>query len=185
MKQAIYILFSVLQLCSFAQKKVGGIEVPTILKTESTVLVLNGAGVREKYYKDLYVLALYVKTRSDSAHQIMFANEPMAFKMHIVSSLISGDRMEEVTDEGFKRATENNIEPIREKIDQFKSVFKDNVKKGDVYEFVYLPLKGTHIYKNNVLSSIIPGLDFKKALFGIWLFKRPKDTDLHDKLLGK
>lgn len=93
--------------------------------------------------------------------------------------------MEEVTDEGFRRATENNIEPICEKIEQFKSVFKDNVKKGDVYEFVYLPLKGTHIYKNNVLSSIIPGLDFKKALFGIWLFKRPKDTDLHDKLLGK
>lgn len=185
MKKTFYILLLFFHLSSYSQKKIAGIEVPLTLKSESNVLVLNGAGVREKYFKDLYVLALYVKTRSDSAHKIMFANEPMAFKMHIVSSLISGDKMEEVTDEGFKRSTENNIEPIRSKIDQFKAVFKESVKKGDVYAFVYEPLKGTHIYKNNVLSCIIPGLDFKKALFGIWLFKRPKDSDIHDKLLGK
>lgn len=185
MKRIFYIFLLFVPFCSFAQKKVGGVEIPGIYKTESSVLVLNGVGVREKYLKDLYVLALYVTNRSDSAHKIMRANEPMAFKMHIISSLISGDRMEEVTDEGFKRATENNIEPIRKKIDQFKSVFKDDVKKGDVYEFVYDPSKGTMIFKNKVLSSTIPGLDFKKALFGIWLFKRPKDTDLHDKLLGK
>jgi hypothetical protein len=32
---------------------------------------------------------------------------------------------------------------------------------------------------------MIPGLDFKKALFGIWLCDNPADKDLKLKLLGK
>ena len=168
-----------------AQVKVGGINIPLTVSAHETTLVLNGAGVREKFYKDLFVLALYLKEKSNEALKIMHANEPMAIKMHILSGLITSDRMEETTDEGFVRSTEGHTEPIQAKINEFKAVFKQKIKKGDVYDFVYHPDKGTHVYKNGILAVIIPGLDFKQALFGIWLFKKPKDSDIQDKLMGK
>ena len=41
------------------------------------------------------------------------------------------------------------------------------------------------VNKNNKLATTIPGLDFKKALFGIWLCNKPADSTLKDKMLGK
>ena len=39
--------------------------------------------------------------------------------------------------------------------------------------------------KNGVKKGTIEGLDFKKALFGIWLGNKPADDDLKDGMLGK
>lgn len=168
-----------------AQKKVGGVKIPTSFEIAGHNLVLNGAGVREKLYLDLFVIALYLKEKSTDPHKIMRANEPMAIKLHILSSFITSERMEDSADEGFIRSTEGHTEPIMNKINQFKSVFTEKVHKGDVFDFAFDPEKGTHVYKNGILSTVIQGLDFKQALFGLWLFKKPTDSDIQDKLMGK
>jgi len=115
----------------------------------------------------------------------MYANEPMAIRLYIVSSMVTSERMEESTDEGFIRSTQGNIKPILNEINQFKLVFHEKMKKGDVYDFVYDHNKGTQVFKNNILKTTIVGLDFKKAFFGIWLFKKPSDSDIQDRLMGK
>lgn len=163
----------------------GGIKIPYTIKSEETTLLLNGAGVREKYFIDLFALGLYLKAKCSDAHKIMNADEPMALKLCVLSHLITSDRMYASMDEGFKRATEGNTAPIAERIVQFKTIFANNFKKGDVFDFIYSPLKGTSIYKNNAFLMTIPGLDFKKAFFGIWMFKRPPDSDIQERLLGK
>ena len=50
---------------------------------------------------------------------------------------------------------------------------------------IYVPEKGVLIYKNNKDMGIMPGLDFKQALFGIWLCNKPADKDLKKGMLGK
>ena len=50
---------------------------------------------------------------------------------------------------------------------------------------VYLPKEGVKVYKNNKLLGTIEGMEFKRALFGIWLSKKPADKDLKQAMLGK
>ncbi len=183
-----YSLLSVLiiltSLCS-GQMDVGGVKVPYTLKTDETTLVINGAGIREKYFMDMYVGALYLKAKSSDAAKIMAADEAMAIKLAIVSGLITSEKMTEAVDEGFKKSTGGNVAPYASKIAQFKAVFKEKINKGDVYDIVYETAKGTVIYKNGKQSGVIAGSDFKKMLFGIWLCDQPADADLKKKMLGK
>ena len=41
------------------------------------------------------------------------------------------------------------------------------------------------MYKNGNKKGSIAGLEFKKALFGIWLGDKPADDDLKTGMLGK
>ncbi|HLU85349.1 MAG TPA: chalcone isomerase family protein, partial [Vicingaceae bacterium] len=61
----------------------------------------------------------------------------------------------------------------------------DEIKKGDIYDIFYVPNKATLVVKNGKLMAKIEGLDFKKALFGIWLCDKPADKNLKDDLLGQ
>jgi hypothetical protein len=51
--------------------------------------------------------------------------------------------------------------------------FKDKMKKGDIFELIYVPGEGTHIYRDGVLKTTVEGLDFKGYLFGIWIIDKP------------
>lgn len=181
----LYLAIALFTTESFAQKNIGGITIPQTLKAGNETLTLNGAGIREKYFFDLYVGALYLKTASSNAPQILDANEPVAIRLHIISDKITSKKMEESVREGFKKSTGNNTAPYQEKIDKLISAFKEDVKVGDIYDIIYTPAGGTKIYKNNTLKSEASGQDFKKVLFGIWLGSDPADEDLKKDMLGK
>lgn len=184
LKLGLLIIFLLSFLNNKAQLEVGGIKVPYTLKTDETILVINGAGIREKYFMDMYVGTLYLKAKSSDATKIINAEEAMAIKLNIVSGLINSEKMTAAVDEGFKKSTNNNIAPLLNKINLFKAVFNEKINKGDVFDIVYEPAKGIVIFKNTKKVSVIPGLDFKKALFGIWLCNQPADGDLKNKMLG-
>jgi len=147
-------------------------------------LVLNGQGARDKFFIDLYIGGLYLVEKNSSAKDIIEADKPMNIRLHIVSSLISSEKMRDGIQEGFKNSTNNNIEPLKEKIDTFISVFQEEIKENDIYDFVYVPKIGTKVYKNSKLQKTIEGLDFKKALYGIWLSQAPAQESLKKDMLG-
>lgn len=172
-------------LLSNAQKTVGGVKIPEKLKAGKTTLVLNGAGVREKMWLDLYACGLYIPKKSTNANEIIESKEPCAIKIHIVSALISSKKMNAAVEEGFEKSTSGNTAKLRDRIDAFKAIFsKEEIEKNDIYDIVYVPGKGTIIFKNGKIQPIIKGLDFKKALFAIWLGDEPADDDLKEELLG-
>ena len=49
----------------------------------------------------------------------------------------------------------------------------------------YVTGAGLKVYKNNVYKGVVPGVEFKKALFSIWLGTKPADAALKNKMLGK
>jgi len=109
----------------------------------------------------------------------------MSIKLHIVSKLISSDKMVDAVNEGFENATNGNTKSIDSEIEQFRSFFKEEIKKNDVFDIVYIPDTGVTAYKNGKELGTIKGMNFKKALFGIWLSNRPADDDLKNSMLGK
>ncbi len=168
-----------------AQKTVGGVPMPKKQMIGKTILTLNGAGVREKMFMDLYACGLYLKKNTHSATEIIESDEHAAIKIQIISGLITSKKMTDAVEEGFKNATGGKTKDIRKEIDAFKAVFsKEEIEKGDIYDIIYVPERGVIIFKNGKIQPIIEGLAFKKALFGIWLSNKPADKDLKEDLLG-
>jgi hypothetical protein len=148
MKNVVFILFAILLTTHApAQTKSTGVNIPNSLSYEGAKLNLNGVGVREKYWMNMYAGALYLNSKSIDANAILVANEPMAIKIHIVSKLISSDKMIEAVNEGFKSSAKGNTAPISAEIEKFKNFFEEEISKNDIFDLVYLPTRGVVVYK--------------------------------------
>ncbi|WP_020408258.1 chalcone isomerase family protein [Hahella ganghwensis] len=164
---------------------VADIEIPDTLEASGSDLKLNGAGVRSKWFIDVYVGGLYLPEASQDAGQIVDSDQPMAIKLHMVSGLVTSEKMQKTTMEGFENATGGNMAPIQSQVDQFMSAFDEEILENDVFDLVYVPGKGVEIYKNEELvDTVSSGIDFKQALFGIWLSDTPAQESLKKAMLG-
>ncbi len=160
------------------------VKLPATLKAGDSDLVLNGSGVRTKFFIEAYTAGLYVPAKTKDVASVMNTDGKAAIKLHITSKMITSKKMSDATMEGFEKSTKGNIAPLKKEIDEMISVFSAEIKLDDVYDMVYEPGKGTSIFKNGKLAKTIKGEAFKKALFGIWLGADPVQADLKAKLAG-
>ena len=169
-----------------AQVTINDVTLPATMKAGQETVSLNGGGIRKKLFFKLYVGGLYLTSKSSAADAIINADEAMAVKLQITSGMISSENMSEAINEGFEKSTGGNTAPLKDKISEFVDTFKKSeIVEGNVFDIVYIPGTGVESYKNGKLQSTIEGLDFKKALFGIWLCDEPADEDLKKAMLGK
>ncbi len=164
-------------------KTYGGVKFPTSVEVGSATLELNGGGVREKYWIDLYAAALYVTKKTDEPGKIVYANDEQAIHIKIISSSVTRERFIESVNEGFKNAGHGKATDAE--IKKFMGFFSDEFKIGDKINLEFIPEKGVTVKKNGTAKGTIPGLDFKKALFAIWLGSKPASADLKQGMLGK
>jgi hypothetical protein len=160
------------------------VEFPPTLKVGEVKLDLNGAGVREKYFLDLYEAGLYLAQPSHDAATIINADTPMVIHIVITSKLVSQAKLLDSLQEGFQNSTQGKTETIGGEIEQFRQCFAGEIARGTVFDLVYAPGQGVGVFKNGKKQGLIPGLAFKRALFGIWLGERPADVPLRQALLG-
>jgi hypothetical protein len=179
-KLLIPIILAFLSLNAISQNRT---EVfPQNLKIENQDLQLKGTGTRMKLWMDMYTLGLFVADTKQNANQIVSCNETAIVRLSIISGLITAEKMAKAIRDGFKKSTQGKTEPIQSKIENFLTVFKQGVEKKDLFQFTYQPELGTVISKNGKELASIKGLDFKKALWGIWLGKNPVDKKLKAEL---
>lgn len=186
MKRKTYLLALVLCLTSitFAQtKKFHGVSFNTELKLDGENLVINGAGLREKYFMDLYVAGLYLPKKTEDAKKVIYDDTEMAIHIKIVSSSVTRERFIESVNAGF--ATSKHGSASKEEIKKFVGFFSESIEEGDKIYLDYIPGKGVRVTKNGAVKGTIPGLDFKKALFGIWFGTPPVQESLKEEMLGK
>ncbi|MFN2361818.1 MAG: chalcone isomerase family protein [Marinobacter sp.] len=164
---------------------VEGVDLPDTYSAMDTELKLNGAGTRSKWFMDLYIGGLYVPETIDDGQAIINADEPQAITLHIISGMITSDKMKSATMDGFESSTGGDLAAIQDDVDTFLDVFSEEIKDGDVFDLVYLPGEGVRVLKNGDERATIGGLEFKKALFGIWLSDEPAQKDLKEKMLGE
>jgi hypothetical protein len=163
----------------------GKANLPDSVSAGSTKLVINGGGLRSKWMMKVYAIGLYLSQKSSNAPAILAADQPMAMKIQVTSGLVSKEKLTGAMKEGFEASTDGNLAPIKAQYDQFFGLMNDEVKNGDVFDYIYVPGKGMECFKNGTNKGTVPGVEFKKAFFGIWLGDKPAQADLKDKLLGK
>tara|TARA_B100000795_G_C22805389_1_gene444508 strand:+ start:3264 stop:3824 length:561 start_codon:yes stop_codon:yes gene_type:complete len=147
--------------------------------------ILNGAGVREKYYIDLYVLGLYLKTKTTDVNKILNTDEPQLFRLVCVSGLITDEKFNEAMVNAFYDATDGHPEIYSDEISRLKKAFSGEWRENDEFIIYYTPKKGLGLYKNNVLMDTInSGLLFKIAIMKVWLGPESVSESLKNQILG-
>jgi hypothetical protein len=186
MKKLFFLLFAIATFATTsAQTQIAGVSLPNSVTFEGEKLSMNGAGVREKFWMDMYAGALYSTKKSSDANAFINGNHPMALKLHIVSKLITSDKMIDAVNEGFENATNGKTSSIAKEIKEFKSYFSEEIQRDDIFDIVYIPATGVTVYKNGKQQGVIKGMEFKKALFGIWLSSKPADKNLKKAMLNQ
>lgn len=186
MKKIIFFtLLSIISLPLFSQTKVGNATLPQKLSVENQELVLNGAGLREKYWFDLYACGLYLENKSSNAQQIVTDDKPMVIYIEILSSLLSKKKLVGAFKDGIKKTnSEETVAKINTDLNTFLS-FIGEIVVGDKYYISYTPNQGTALYINNSKKGTIKGHLFKSAIYNIWLAQTPVDKGLKNNLLNK
>jgi hypothetical protein len=185
MKKIFALMAGFVFAASASAIEISGIDMPDRFPKLESTLELKGAGVRNKFFMDLYAAGLYVGKKDSTAEEIMAADEPMAIRIHILSSLISSEKMTEATVDGFHKSTGGNLGDIKAPMESFIEAFSEEIFKGDIYDIVYTPKVGVTVYKNGDKKAVAEGLNFKSALFGIWISKDPVQEDMRDGMLGQ
>jgi len=63
--------------------------------------------------------------------------------------------------------------------------FLPNVESGQTLTAIYSPKQGTSLYYEGKQIALIPGAEFPKAFFGIWLDPKTSAPKLRTELLGQ
>jgi len=162
---------------------IDGIDIPETLCVGDHTLVLNRAGMREKMFVDAYVACLYLPESDNDPERILAADEPQAVIMHINSDLVTRKRLTAAVPRDLRRSTGKDFDSIRPQTEKLVAMIDGNVAAGDVFRFVYLPGEGTRVWHNDQSKGVLKGVDFKRALFGIWLSESPTQKSLKRDLL--
>jgi hypothetical protein len=171
-------------LSIFLLNPINAAEIPSAMEYKGTKLILNGQGTRVKFFMKVYDSSLYLVSASSNAEEIINKDAAMAIRIDVTSSLVTVDAMKKALSDGLVKSTGNNTGPITKEIDQLTSTFNSDVSTGDFYEFIYLPDAGTNVVKNSEYIDTIPGIEFKKAFFGIWISNNPIQKNLKKAMLG-
>jgi hypothetical protein len=166
-------------------KEINDIEIADSIQVAEQTLALNGAGIRSKFFLNLYVGALYLNEKSSDAEALIAADEAMTIRLYITSSLIDGEKMSEATLDGFVKSTGGHLGPIQKEVELLIGALREAVEDNDVFDLQYVPGAGVSVVRNGETKVVVPGLGFKKALFGIWLSEDPVQDDLKDGMLGE
>ncbi|MCX2763294.1 chalcone isomerase family protein [Aquimarina muelleri] len=182
-KISILLIVLITMLSAQAQTKVGDAILPNTIKFNGENLTINGAGLREKLFFDIYAGALYLKQKSNKA-SVAGLDETMAVRVHVLSGMMSRKKMEAALRNGFVKSTNNKTAPLQDRIEKFIGFVSEEIESGQIFDMVYEKGKGNVLYKNGVEKGFVEGLDFKKALFNIWLGNDPVDKGLKNEMLG-
>ena len=165
--------------------ELAGVTMPETVEVADRQLVLNGLGLREKAWIDVYVGALYVTSATGQAADIIESNAPSRMVMHFVRD-VPVDKVTEAWDDGFSNNNSEELnEAIADRIPTFNSFFTEDLKKDDVITIDYLPGEGTKVFVNADHKGTIPGHDFATAVRAIWLGPKPPTKKFQQGLLGK
>lgn len=177
---------SLLLVSTLHAAELGGVYVDDEITVENgEKLILNGIGLREKFWVDVYVGSLYLPVKTSNVADILSSQKAVRVQMDFIYEEVDQEKLVTAWREGFHMNQEKNvINALAERMEQFYGFFNENAVEKDQFIIDYIPGKGTTVSKNGKILGTIPGIDFKNALLQIWLGNFPADENLKSGMLG-
>jgi Chalcone isomerase-like len=168
--------------------EVAGVKIDETAKAaDGKTLQLNGAGVRTRFFVKVYVGALYLAQKANSASAVLADAGAKRVELHLLRDL-RADQVSSALNEGL--LANNSVEDLAKldaKIKDFVSIMNSigSAKQGSVIALDYAPGPGTRVNVNGEVKGTVPGEDFNRALLRVWLGDKPVDTALKKGMLGQ
>lgn len=159
-----------------------GVSMPDTVVVGGDTLVLNGMGLREKYFLDIYVGGLYLPAKSADATAIIGADVPKRVTMHIIHDEVPKEKIVETLYEGLARYPQ--YAGLKPRMAECADWMED-LRAGDEMVYEYVPGVGTSLSLNGRKKGTLPGQDFMKLVFSIYIGSAPADEALKRGLLGR
>jgi hypothetical protein len=168
-------------------REVAGISLPEQIMrdADSVELILNGAGIRKKFFFSIYLASLYLQQPTSDIAEVLDVNRPARIEMRIIYSKIEKEKFVEGWEEGFSaNLSAGELEAVHERLNQFNAMFETLVE-GDLIDLDYIPGEGVRVTIKGVEKGVVPGGDFYQALLKVWLGDSPISKTLKKELLGQ
>jgi hypothetical protein len=169
----------------FAQaKECKGVDFPEHTRVGGSDLTLNGLGMRKATFLkvNVYVGALYVAHTSTDPQALVNPSAPAELILHFVRN-VGIDDLRKAWLEGFEKVAKDQLPALNARIGTLNSWMAE-MKTGQRLVFVRQPGTGIQVSVNGAVKGTIPGDDFSRALFTIWLGAEPPNPELKAGLLG-
>jgi len=167
-----------------AETTVAGVKLPDDIQLAGERLVLNGAGIRSKFFIKVYVGALYLRERSMAPDAILAMPGAKSMHMHMLYKEVSAEKIRDGWTDGFKANLSGPaFDRLQPRLRRFNALFPA-LHAGEHVEMNYLPGTGTELRINGRLLGTIEGADFFAALLTVWTGDKPADKALKRGLLG-
>jgi hypothetical protein len=164
-----------------AAKSLQGVTFPDTATLGGKTVTLNGMGVRVAYvFVKVYVAGLYLEKPTGDAQAAVQTDEAKRMLLQFLRD-VTHEEMVDAMKEGFAHTAPATLQP---QIDQFSGFFTQPLVAGSQASFDYVPGSGTTVTIGGQVKGTIPGADFMRALWGIWLGDQPADSSLKAGLLG-
>ncbi|MGA7748931.1 MAG: chalcone isomerase family protein [Gallionella sp.] len=186
MKKILLLICCVFLSWNACALEVSGVKLADSIHLGSHDLVLNGAGLRTKFFFKVYVAALYLGEKTHVAEVALNQSGEKRVALYIKRELSDEQMLHSFNEVMAANHTAAEMQAMEPQLKELTEIFHavKSVREGDVVFLDYLPDSGTKIIVNGVPRGNIAGAVFNRALFKIWLGDRPAQPNLKQKMLG-
>jgi len=153
----------------------------------SPELVLNGAGLRTRFFFDVYVAGLYLAEKRSSAAEAIALPGPKRVALRLLRN-VSAKTLLDALNEGMQaNNSPAELDALKSQLGELAALMNaiGEAKKGDSVALDFDPASGTRVSLNGKeLGKPIAGADFYRALLRVWLGDKPVQDNLKRALLG-
>jgi Chalcone isomerase-like len=163
---------------------VAGVKMDDKTTVNGQNLVLNGAGLRKKFFIKVYVGGLYLPAKMSNPAAILASDTPRRMVMHFLYG-VSKDQMCEAWQEGLDANTPNSSAEVKGGFKTLCSLMEP-IPKGNRLVVTYVPGTGTVVEVNGKVKGTIPGKATADAIVATWIGPKPAmGDDFKNAVLGK
>lgn len=163
-------------------RDLAGVTLPDTISLGGTPLVLNGAGLREFLWIDVYVGGLYLPARTTDAARAIADDVPKRIVMHFLFRKVPAAKFVETFREG--RARQTGIDDLGPLYDRLEAMVNQDVLAGEVIVLDYVPGRGVTVVANGKEKGTLGDARFMRSLWTIFLGTPPASEVLKAGMLG-
>lgn len=185
MKRLIFIFMMCVTANAYALE-ISGVTLEDKLQLDTHQLVLSGAGIRSKFFVNVYAAALYLGEKAHTADAVLADSSAKRMSFHLMRDVTGRQVLDGINEAILPNSSEEEMKLLEARLYEFEKIFTTvpEIRKGEVVNLDYLPGLGTRVTVNGVDKGRIAGVDFNRALLKIWVGRKPVQSSLKKSILG-
>lgn len=148
-----------------------GVTLPDKVDVKGQSLVLNGLGLRKKFFIKVYVGGLYLPQKEKNAAKILGGDGAHRMVMHFLYG-VSKTQMCDAFNEGLEANTPKAGPEVKKGFATLCG-YMEAIDDGKELILTYVPGEGTHVEVNGKAKGVIPGPAVGDAILSTWIGPDP------------